>query len=147
MLSATVDDLRESRDRDRGVLASYENVTPPRGSEDHRRFDATRISLPLQMVIYIVSATVAGTLGVWAANSGQNQKIDALASQFSIVVEKLSSQQLIKEQESKLSEERLSNLRESVRKMEARIEMIQIQQATRDKEINDSLVQLKTRRP
>ncbi len=108
--------------------------------------DVSRISFPLQLVIYIVSATIAGTIGVYAANSGQNQKIDALSSQFSLVLEKLSSQQLVKEQESKLSDERLSNMRETIRKMEARIEMIQIQSASRDKEINDSLMQLKSRR-
>lgn len=105
------------------------------------------------MVIYIVSATLAAMLGVWGASNGQNQrfdaqtqKIDKLDSKFELVLEKLSSQQLVKDQESKLADERLSNLRESMRKMEARIEMIQIQQAARDKEINDSLVQLKSRR-
>lgn len=126
-------------------LWSHDEVTPAR--DEHRRlFDATRISFPLQVVIYIVSATVAGTFAVWAANSGQNQKIDKLDSKFELVLEKLSSQQAVKAEESKLSEERLSNMRESMRKMEARIEMIQIQQAARDKEINDSLVQLKARR-
>lgn len=126
-------------------LWSNGEVTPVR--DEQRRFDATRISLPLQMVIYIVSATIAGTVGVWAANSGQNQKIDALNAKFELVLEKLSSQQAVKAEESKLAEERLSNMRESMRKMEARIEMMQIQSAARDKEINDSLVMLKTRRP
>lgn len=111
-----------------------------------RATDATRLTFPLQVVIYIVSATVAGTLSVWAANSGQNQKIDGLDAKFTLVMEKLASQQSLKEQEAKLSEERLSNMRETIRKMEARIEMIQIQSAARDKEINDSLVLLKSRR-
>lgn len=128
----------------RGVLASYEDVTPP--STGKHWTDATRLAFPFQVVIYIVSATIAGTFAVWAANSGQNQKIDGLDAKFNIVLEKLASQQLLKEQESKLAEERLSNMRESIRKMEARIEMIQIQSASRDKEINDSLALLKSRR-
>lgn len=144
MVSAVLDASRELHPGVEGFWAHGE-VTPVR--DEHRRlFDATRISFPLQVVIYIVSATVAGTLAVWAANSGQNQKIDKLDSKFELVLEKLSSQQAVKAEESKLAEERLSNLRESMRKMEARIEMIQIQQAARDKEINDSLVQLKARR-
>jgi len=105
------------------------------------------------MVIYIVSATLAAMLGVWGASAGQNQrfeaqtqKIDKLDSKFELVLEKISSQQAVRDQESKLADERLSNMRESMRKMESRIEMIQIQQAARDKEINDSLVQLKSRR-
>jgi hypothetical protein len=133
-------------------VSRNDDVTPPR--DEHRRlFDATRISFPLQMVIYIVSATLAAMLGVWGASNGQNQryeaqttKIDKLDSKFELVLEKFTSQQLVKEQESKLAEERMSNMRETMRKMEARIEMIQIQQATRDKELNDSLLQLKSRR-
>lgn len=115
------------------------DVTPSRGDAGRLVLDGTRLAFPLQIVIYIVSATIAGTLAVWAASSGQNQKIDSLDAKFSLVMEKLSSQQAVKEQESKLSEERLSNMRESMRKMEARIEMIQIQMQARDKEINDSL--------
>lgn len=138
----------------RGVLASCEPMKPRDTDERSRRAtDVTRLTFPVQIVIYIVSATIAGTVAVWAANSGQNQrfdeqsqKTDKLSASMTLLVEKLATQQLLKEQESKLAEERLSNMRESMRKMEARIEMIQIQQAARDKEINDSLVQLKSRR-
>lgn len=144
LVDVAADSFEERPAWGRGLLG-HDQVTPTR-DESRRSLDVSRVSFPFQMVIYLVSATIAGTLGVWAANSGQTQKIDALDAKFSLVLEKLASQQAVKEQESKLQDERMSNMRETVRKMEARIEMMQIQSAARDKEINDSLMLLKSRR-
>lgn len=122
-------------------------VSPSEGqARSGRATDAARISFSLQLMINIVSVAVAATAAVWAASGGQSRKIDALDAKFQIVVEKIASQQELRAQEAKLNEERLSNMRETIRKMEARIEMIQIQSAARDKEINDSLMLLKSRR-
>lgn len=99
----------------RGVLASYDTVTP---SREIRSTDVQRLSFPLQIVIGIVTATIIGTGSVWAITSG-------LRSDVRDILTRMQMQDELTKTQRQLQDERLKILSDTVQDLKRRVELMQ----------------------
>ena len=113
MTDAAILHAPESAPWPRGVLASYDTVTPAH-DQNRRLTDATRLGFPLQLVIAIVSVFLSALGGVWVATSSMNSKIDTMQQQMkdNAALEEVKTK--LDEANRKLLEQSISTLRSDI---------------------------------
>lgn len=105
----------------RGVLASYERMTPPRD----RRVDANGLSFPLQLTIMIASMAVTCALTVygtiWATSSKQDAANASMRTDIAVIRQVQSDQTKVDEYKAKLEEANLRMVQQAMESIKAEV--------------------------
>lgn len=108
-------------DAARGVLASYDDVTPTRSDDSRRLLDIANIGFPLQVVIAIVTiaVTVYGT--TWAAGSKQDAANAAMRTDIAVILQVQKDQSKVEEYKAQLEEANRKLLQQSIDAVKAEL--------------------------
>jgi len=127
MTDAAILHAPESAPWPRGVLASYEDVTPTRDEQNRRATDASKLTFPLQLVILIVAGIIGTSGAFWVATS-------ALRTDIAVIRQSQTDQIKIDEYKAKLEEANQKLVQQSIDGVKAELAAVrgQVQLAVID---------------